>query len=100
MTVQSTIREQVQRVAESLPEEGDLTRRIETQTAKLPSLGWMGFAVGSMVLSASLAFLSRRKEYANFVGLWAPTFLLIGIYNKLVKIEQGESSPSSLKRIA
>jgi hypothetical protein len=26
-----------------------------------------------------------RKQNALFVGQWAPTFLLLGIYNKLVK---------------
>jgi hypothetical protein len=40
-----------------------------------------------MVLSAGLAIFSERKEFANFVGLWAPSFLLIGIYNKLVKLQ-------------
>lgn len=65
--------------------EGDLTRRVEEQTGKVPSLAFLGLAIGSMALSAALAFSSDRKEYANFVGLWAPTFLLIGIYNKMVK---------------
>jgi len=68
-------------------EEGELTKRIEEQTAKLPSVGFLGLAIGSMALSAGLAIFSERKEYANFVGLWAPSFLLIGIYNKLVKLQ-------------
>jgi hypothetical protein len=68
-------------------EEGELTKRIEEQTAKVPSVGFLGLAVGSMVLSAGLAIFSERKEFANFVGLWAPSFLLIGIYNKLVKLQ-------------
>lgn len=68
-------------------EEGELTRRIEEQTAKVPSIGFLGLAVGSMALSAGLAIFSERKEFANFVGLWAPSFLLIGIYNKLVKLQ-------------
>ncbi len=68
-------------------EEGELTKRIEEQTAKMPSVGFLGLAIGSMALSAGLALFSERKEYANFVGLWAPSFLLIGIYNKLVKLQ-------------
>lgn len=67
--------------------EGNLTRRVEEQTSKVPSLGYMGLAIASMAASAGLAFLSRRKEFANFVGLWAPTFLIIGLYNKMVKFE-------------
>jgi hypothetical protein len=67
--------------------EGDFTRKIEEQTGKIPSVGFLGLAIGSMVGLAVLAIVSERKEWANFVGLWAPSFLLIGIYNKLVKIE-------------
>lgn len=69
------------------PREGELTKRIEKQTAKIPSVGYLSLAVGSMVLSAGLAIFANRKEFANFVGLWAPSFMLLGIYNKLVKLE-------------
>lgn len=75
--------------------EGDTTRVIEEQTAQVPSLGYLGFAVGSMAVSAALAFIFRKKDLANFVGLWAPSILIMGVYNKLVKIEheyQGQSS--------
>ncbi len=67
--------------------EGEFTKRIESQTARIPSVGFLSLAVGSMVASAALATLAERKELANFVGLWAPSFLLMGIYNKLVKLE-------------
>jgi hypothetical protein len=71
--------------------EGKLTKSIENQTAKLPSITFLNLAIGSMVLSAGLAIAGGKNEdvkpYANFVGLWAPTFLLLGIYNKLVKLE-------------
>jgi hypothetical protein len=26
-----------------------------------------------------------RDEWAMFVGQWAPTFLILGVYNKMVK---------------
>lgn len=77
-------------------QEGSLTRKIEEQTAKVPSIGYLGLAVGSMAVSAFLAFAVRRKEIANFVGLWAPTLLIIGLYNKMVKIEHEDlKRPSS-----
>jgi hypothetical protein len=78
---------QAQDVASQPPHEGEMTKRIEQQTAKIPSIGFLGLAVGSMVASAALAFFAQRKELANFVGLWAPSLLLIGVYNKLVKLE-------------
>jgi hypothetical protein len=72
------------------PKEGALTKKVEQVTAKIPSMGYLGMAAGSMLLSASIAAFSRRKGMANFVGLWVPTLLLVGIYNKLVKIHPTE----------
>jgi len=68
--------------------EGGMTKAIEQQTAKIPSIGFLGLALGSMAISMGLELFSgRRRDPANFVGLWVPTFLLLGIYNKLVKLE-------------
>lgn len=68
--------------------EGVTTKAIEHQTGKLPSLTWLNLAIGSMAASAIILAKSERKEFANFVGLWAPCFMLIGVYNKLVKLEE------------
>ncbi|HYE63652.1 MAG TPA: hypothetical protein VD997_16795 [Phycisphaerales bacterium] len=66
--------------------EGPVARAIEEQTAKLPSDLFLWAAVGSMVVSA--AFQATGKKNASmFVGQWAPSFLILGLYNKLVKIE-------------
>lgn len=67
------------------PKEGSMTKTVENVTARVPSLVYLGAAVGSMILSASLAAMPGKKSMANFVGLWAPTILLLGIYNKIVK---------------
>jgi tetrahydromethanopterin S-methyltransferase subunit C len=78
--------------------EGKMTRAVEEQTAKVPSIGYLGLAFGSMAVSAALAFGFKRKEVANFIGLWAPTILIMGLYNKIVKIEhetEGFSEKSS-----
>jgi hypothetical protein len=69
------------------PREGVLTKQIEAYTARVPSLFWFGLAVGSMGLSAGLAAFTKRKYAAHFIGLWVPSLMLIGIYNKLVKLE-------------
>jgi hypothetical protein len=58
---------------------------IERQTAKLPSDLFLYAAGGSIVASLTLKSLGRDKD-ALFVGQWAPTFLLLGLYNKLVKL--------------
>ena len=65
-------------------EEGPLARAIENQTAKLPSDIFLWAALASIATSLVLQILGLKKN-ALFVGQWAPTFLLFGIYNKLVK---------------
>ena len=69
--------------------EGTVARSIEQQTAKLPSDLFLWAAFGS--IGGSLAFKLARKDHAAlFVGQWAPTFLLLGVYNKLVKLHGSE----------
>jgi hypothetical protein len=65
--------------------EGRIARTIEDQTAKIPSDTFLWAAVGSMVASALLQ-VSGKREISNFVGQWAPTILILGLYNKLVKL--------------
>lgn len=66
--------------------EGPIARAIEQQTAKLPSDAFLWAAVGSMGLSLALEMMGEEKK-ANFVGHWAPTLLIFGLYNKLVKLQ-------------
>jgi hypothetical protein len=69
--------------------EGTVARSIEQQTAKLPSDWFLWAAFGS--IAGSLAFkLSGKDHEALFVGQWAPTFLILGLYNKLVKLHGSE----------
>ena len=64
--------------------EGTVAKTIENQTAKLPSDAFLWMAVGSMAVSATLQMMGN-KHVSLFVGQWAPTFLILGVYNKLVK---------------
>jgi hypothetical protein len=64
--------------------EGTVARSIEQQTAKLPSDTFLWLAVSSMAASAALQ-VAGRQHVSLFIGQWAPSFLLFGIYNKLVK---------------
>ena len=65
--------------------EGIVARTIEQQTAKLPSDIFLWGALGS--ISASLFFeLKGNAEKSRFVGQWVSPFLLLGVYNKLVKL--------------
>jgi hypothetical protein len=64
--------------------EGPIARNLEQQTAKLPSDLFLLAAVGSIIASLVLKVVDKRHD-STFVGQWAPIFLLLGIYNKLVK---------------
>ena len=67
--------------------EGKVATAIEEQTAKIPSDVFLWAALGSMTVSLALKFFKSRQHTALFVGQWAAPFLLLGIYNKLVKLE-------------
>jgi hypothetical protein len=64
--------------------EGTVARLIEEQTAKLPSDVFLWAAAGTILLSLTLK-ISGQDHRALFVGQWAPTLLILGLYNKLVK---------------
>jgi hypothetical protein len=53
--------------------------------------------VGSLLIQLGTAARRRRFGLANrggqlslFVGQWAPTFLMLGLYNKMMKLAQQE----------
>lgn len=53
-------------------------------TDRIPEEAWYWLALGSIGLSAGLK-LSGKDNWAVFVGQWPPTFLLFGLYNRLVR---------------
>jgi hypothetical protein len=69
--------------------EGPVAKAIEQQTAKLPSDLFLWAAVGAIAASAVLKIMKKDKD-ALFVGQWPAPFLLLGLYNKLVKLEGSE----------
>lgn len=67
--------------------EGPVAEAIEEQTAKLPSDLFLWASIGAMAAALVLQFTSK-KDKSLFVGQWAAPFLILGVYNKLVK-QQG-----------
>jgi hypothetical protein len=65
--------------------EGIIARTIEEQTAKLPSDIFLWGALGSIGISLYFE-LKGNAEKSRFVGQWVSPFLLLGVYNKLVKL--------------
>ncbi len=69
--------------------EGEVTKAIEHYTSQVPSGTYLSLAVGSLGLSLALRLLGQ-KHAANFVGQWVPTILILGLYNKVVKVQGSE----------
>jgi hypothetical protein len=69
--------------------EGATTKAIEEYTSEMPSGLFLTLAIGSMAISLMM-MMAGRRNLANFVGQWAPTILIMGLYNKLVKLEGSE----------
>lgn len=82
------------RVTKGEAKEDQLTSAIEKVTAQAPSSLYLALALGSMVVSVA-CHLSGRKHESLFVGQWAAPFLLMGIYNKMVKQHGSDSSQTA-----
>ena len=65
--------------------EGRVAYEIEQQTAKLPSDFFLWCSFGSMSLSLFFE-LTKRHDKSRFVGMWATPFLVMGLYNKMIKL--------------
>ena len=66
--------------------EGKVAKAIENVTAKLPSdvFLWTSF----LAMGVALTFRLIGKDHLSlFVGQWAAPILIMGLYNKLVKVE-------------
>jgi hypothetical protein len=83
--------------------EGKIARTIENQTAKVPSDVFLWAAGAAVVGSLALQIFGMRRTaramgpfgavgvharapLASFIGMWVPSLLLLGVYNKIVKV--------------
>lgn len=74
------------RVQPGEAQEDQVTAIIEKYTAPVPSSVYLGLALASIAVSVTLQITQKQKANAAlFVGQWVAPFLLLGIYNKLVK---------------
>ena len=65
--------------------EGAVARTIEEQTAKLPSDLFLWAAMGAIGVSAAFEFAGNHDK-SRFIGQWVSPFLILGLYNKIVKV--------------
>jgi hypothetical protein len=79
--------------------EDRFTGAIESKTAQVPSTGYLAAALGSMAGSLILK-IAGRDEWALFVGQWAAPFLIMGVYNKMVKQHGSDAVSEYSNRVA
>ena len=65
--------------------EGRVARTIEQQTAKLPSDLFLWTALACMGVGAFLE-LTGNHHKSRWIGQWPANILLLGLYNKMVKV--------------
>ncbi|MDB5104791.1 MAG: hypothetical protein JWP91_2480 [Fibrobacteres bacterium] len=78
--------EQASEIATKTGPEGrkSINRLAENVASRTPSLLFMAASLASIAAAATLQIRGNR-QWSLFVGQWAPSFLLFGLYTKLVK---------------
>ena len=72
------------RVGAGEAQEDQFTGMLESTTGRIPSSVFLGAALVSIL--GSVAFKAAKKHpEALFIGQWVAPFLLLGVYNKMVK---------------
>jgi hypothetical protein len=72
------------RVAKGEATEDQVTAAIEKFTSQIPSSVYLAAALASMAVSLGLK-AAKKDHGALFIGQWAAPFLILGLYNKMVK---------------
>jgi hypothetical protein len=70
--------------------EGPIAKAIENFTAEIPSDVFLTTAIGAIGVSWGMHLMGMPKA-GLFVGQWVPTILIMGVYNKLVKLHGSEA---------
>lgn len=96
---QSKVHEVADTIGTPEGQEGPIARKIERVTSKLPSDTFL-WAAGVSILGSLALHTMGRKEDAIFVGHWAPSFMLLGLYNKLVKVAGSDRYDTAAGQLA
>jgi len=64
--------------------EDQVTAAIESYTSQVPSSAYLALAIAAIAGSVTCK-LVKKDHAALFVGQWVAPFLILGLYNKMVK---------------
>ncbi len=82
------------RVQAGEAQEDQVTASIEKYTSQVPSSVYLALA-GASILGSVAFKIAKKGEEALFVGQWVAPFLLLGIYNKMVKQHGSDAATRS-----
>jgi hypothetical protein len=82
------------RVAPGQAQEDQVTASIEQFTSQIPSSAYLGAALASMAVSVGF-HIAKKEHLSLFIGQWAAPFLILGLYNKMVKQHGSDASVAS-----
>ena len=68
-------------------DESKVAKVAETKPKETQPSIFITLAGAAIALSLGLALSKKKKSWAVFVGQWAPTILLLGIYDKVIKTD-------------
>jgi hypothetical protein len=72
---------------QNVPNRPQVTHDFFEVAERMPSSLFYWAAIGSILTSAFL-FLIGRRSWSLFVGQWVPTFLIIPLFNQLLRPSQ------------
>lgn len=82
---EETVQDMSQQVGTAAQEK---VREIEQKIAAAPEEAispWLLGAAAASILGSVILYARGKKEDATFVGLWAPTFLALGVFKDMLK---------------
>ena len=82
------------RVSAGDVQEDQFTGMLESVTAKIPSSLFLGVAIAAILGSATFKIAKKHPD-ALFIGQWVAPFLILGIYNKMVKQHGSDAKTGS-----
>ena len=75
------------------PAGGSVQQKFFRITDNIPEETWYWLALASIGVSAGLK-LADKNTWSLFVGQWPPTFILFGLYHRLIRPSEKAHRPN------
>jgi hypothetical protein len=65
-------------------QQGEPTQAMMEAQERLPTAAF-AIAAGASVVASAILFARKQRDWGLFVGEWAPTFLITGLFYKMLR---------------